>query len=1305
MSTFTWIRGSLARALLLLAAAVIVGSPLGCSDSGRASGTPEGNGPRPDNRTATGPCKAGDSQSCSVTIGVHDGILSCFEGTQSCVDGTWAGCSDGSYNSYKAPAWVKAGSPGGAKFLALSSAGPCASNPCDPGCRQWNEVPDGGFNPTILDGGGAPAVPDGGVPFDWQQGSYDSYPPGTMRNDQCTGASDCQLNTRCVGPYSGGCEHHQCDTGVGLTDGCNPCVSDICAQPATAHCCAPAACSHDPCITGSALGQTCDPCVTNVCLAQPSCCTGTWDASCVALIGTQCGGLGESCKCRSGQVTSPDGLSCYEMNKKATTWEKAEIACEAIAPGASWHLADIRSQTENDLVKGMMDKSHYAWLGASDRITEGTWQWIDGSAVSYTHWNSGEPNNQFNEDCAMMYPQSNGGFFGFFSSGSLGYWNDAQCGNVYYSVCKGLPPALAHASGPPPGGSWDQACVDAVASVCGAQCALDPVGGQLSSGQCIPWFPEQKDPTCPGYDLTVAPTCGGTVPVCNHGNDWSPVGMKVGIYPSGTFAATPQNPPSAPNEKSEPLVSPIATCDVPDQIAPGWCMDVPCSPSSNQELLVNPPGAGHDALECRQDNNWGLYRGLACGGPVCSANATASTKTALNLFMMVDRSSQMDTNPPKLLWWAAADAIKSFVADPKSADIHVALRFFPDNPTWPVLPYPPAGYTAPHTGCSALVTGGTSGGFFFFGGTSTAGTAPCVAASCAEPLVDGMLQYMLAPTDQAEANLIAAVNQTAPEPATTSGGFFSSSTTVQNTPLYPALAGALSWAEEGKLAHPDQQWAVVLITAGQPSGGCDNSVTDIAALAAAAYAAPYNVKTYVVGMEAAQGGTPINQTTANTIATAGGTTAFWVSATDVNATQTVVHALQAVAGQAAQCSLPLPNTGKFDPATANVNFVPSTPPAGFTPACRSDEKEFNGRCYTIVKNGSGGSSGGFLGFFGGGTTAKNVTWVIGRDECRNIGEGWDLVKIESSAENNWIKSTFGFVLPSWVGGNERATVAKWVWADGAQFWQGVTGGTAMPAGSYAAWGSGQPAAQPSGFFAPSCSGGWGCMKMNADGTWSAQCCGDNGTAICEGPKIAPAPTACDTGQVFGPDLKCYERNDTALTWQQARDACIAKGAGWDLAAPKSDTINTFVASRLYAADDIWLGVRERADDSWERVDGTQIWSTPVPSCRAGETARLAEDGTTHCYVLKSTAENWSDMRTGGRTYSCGFSQTCTIPPGCTDLGPGFDLVRIDSSAENTFVQTMSGGTSVWTGGNETSNPGTWRWPDNTAFWQDPGVCQ
>lgn len=44
------------------------------------------------------------------------------------------------------------------------------------------------------------------------------------------------------------------------------------------------------------------------------------------------------------------------------------------------------------------------WIGLNDRQIDNRFQWTDGSTVTYTNWNTNEPNNYFNrnEDCVEI---------------------------------------------------------------------------------------------------------------------------------------------------------------------------------------------------------------------------------------------------------------------------------------------------------------------------------------------------------------------------------------------------------------------------------------------------------------------------------------------------------------------------------------------------------------------------------------------------------------------------------------------------------------------------------------------------------------------------------------------------------------------------------------------------------------------------------------------------------------------------------------------------------------------------------------
>jgi uncharacterized repeat protein (TIGR02543 family) len=103
------------------------------------------------------------------------------------------------------------------------------------------------------------------------------------------------------------------------------------------------------------------------------------------------------------------------VNSPGITWENAEISAEVTYKfGYGGYLATITSAKENDFIATFCDGD--GWLGASDSELEGEWKWVtgpeSGSLVSYSNYNSGEPNN-WSGDEDFLYMIS-----------STGQWND-----------------------------------------------------------------------------------------------------------------------------------------------------------------------------------------------------------------------------------------------------------------------------------------------------------------------------------------------------------------------------------------------------------------------------------------------------------------------------------------------------------------------------------------------------------------------------------------------------------------------------------------------------------------------------------------------------------------------------------------------------------------------------------------------------------------------------------------------------------------------------------------------------------------
>ncbi len=86
----------------------------------------------------------------------------------------------------------------------------------------------------------------------------------------------------------------------------------------------------------------------------------------------------------------------YYLSTSALSWPKAQAACEA----EGGHLAIIENQAENDFIfSAINDVVH---IGLSDKDTEGTFTWVDGSPLQYDNTQSFTANSS-RDDYVVMY--------------------------------------------------------------------------------------------------------------------------------------------------------------------------------------------------------------------------------------------------------------------------------------------------------------------------------------------------------------------------------------------------------------------------------------------------------------------------------------------------------------------------------------------------------------------------------------------------------------------------------------------------------------------------------------------------------------------------------------------------------------------------------------------------------------------------------------------------------------------------------------------------------------------------------------
>lgn len=105
-------------------------------------------------------------------------------------------------------------------------------------------------------------------------------------------------------------------------------------------------------------------------------------------------------------------------NPSITDWNEAQQYCTLL----NGYLATITSKAENDFIYNYLTSDvgyESAYIGFSDHLNEGDWQWVTGEEVTYTNWHQNEPNGESsNEDYGMFYYKY-----------SDGTWNDGDFGN------------------------------------------------------------------------------------------------------------------------------------------------------------------------------------------------------------------------------------------------------------------------------------------------------------------------------------------------------------------------------------------------------------------------------------------------------------------------------------------------------------------------------------------------------------------------------------------------------------------------------------------------------------------------------------------------------------------------------------------------------------------------------------------------------------------------------------------------------------------------------------------------------------
>lgn len=108
------------------------------------------------------------------------------------------------------------------------------------------------------------------------------------------------------------------------------------------------------------------------------------------------------------------GGHSYLRSTSDTSWLNVNDEVRALGG----NLVSIQDGAENAWILNNFGGG--IWIGLTDDSQEGTFSWVDGSPLSYTNWNAGEPNNSGNEDYGVMI--------------AGGKWNDEPPTSTHYAV-------------------------------------------------------------------------------------------------------------------------------------------------------------------------------------------------------------------------------------------------------------------------------------------------------------------------------------------------------------------------------------------------------------------------------------------------------------------------------------------------------------------------------------------------------------------------------------------------------------------------------------------------------------------------------------------------------------------------------------------------------------------------------------------------------------------------------------------------------------------------------------------------------
>ncbi|XP_034260875.1 C-type lectin lectoxin-Phi1 [Pantherophis guttatus] len=135
-------------------------------------------------------------------------------------------------------------------------------------------------------------------------------------------------------------------------------------------------------------------------------------------------GIGADHHCPFGWLSH--NVSCYKFFKNWMTWDQAQRFC--MEQQENGHLASIKDvEVSFTLSNHISERLKFldVWIGLRLSKRKGIWEWSDGSNITHTSWEQGEPNNFFNKEFCVAL-----------TAGSRYLqWNDKDCTHRHPFVC------------------------------------------------------------------------------------------------------------------------------------------------------------------------------------------------------------------------------------------------------------------------------------------------------------------------------------------------------------------------------------------------------------------------------------------------------------------------------------------------------------------------------------------------------------------------------------------------------------------------------------------------------------------------------------------------------------------------------------------------------------------------------------------------------------------------------------------------------------------------------------------------------